>query len=321
MSTRFPLCHYYSSDPSELRREIEWCRTYYDTSNKVDRALFPHNVDYKAATSQQQHNPILLVPHGALCDSGPLVADAFQNYLMLPKNSNVDNTIVVILIGTEHASRSRHKVYCSNFQCWVTPLGPVNVHPTMLESLLEFLPVDNSAFVDEHSIENQLPVLQSVLGEFSMLAINIHGYIEQGDLDTIRFVATKLADTIRHGCAEKDTVVAVVATTDYTHAGPGYCELPPPTSNYQSISDYIRAQDQGFLDVLCTKSDGLAGAEELWKSGNKTSMCGLGATLLTTELARHLGKSRARLLKYAVGSDICDRGLQDQTGFATVVFE
>ena len=49
-------------------------------------------------------------------------------------------------------------------------------------------------------------------------------------------------------------------------------------------------------------------------------MCGLGAAMLTTAIARNLGREEGKLLKYAVGSQICDRGLLDQTGFASLAF-
>ena len=49
-------------------------------------------------------------------------------------------------------------------------------------------------------------------------------------------------------------------------------------------------------------------------------MCGLGAAMLSIELARNFGKTKGELLKYAVGSEICDRGILDQTGFASFTF-
>ena len=74
-----------------------------------------------------------------------------------------------------------------------------------------------------------------------------------------------------------------------------------------------------FLGFVCQEK--LPSMTDVWQGGRTISMCGLGAMLLALELARQLGKGRARLLKYAVGSDICERGLPDQTGFASLVFE
>ena len=250
------------------------------------------------------------MPHGAFCDSGPLVADA----LRCQAASFRDVGAAVVLIGTEHASASRHRVCCSDHARWRTPLGDVPVDGGLLARVRGFVPADASAFAEEHSIENQLPFLQSAFAtrRWSMLALSVHGSVDKSDLSHIAHIGEKLASVLK----ERGNV-AVVATTDYTHAGPFYGELPARTD--ESIPDYIRSRDLPFLQFLCGPQ--LPSAEEVWQRGRQISMCGLGATLLTVELARNLGRTRARLLKYAVGSDICERGLQDQTGFATVVFE
>ena len=96
--------------------------------------------------------------------------------------------------------------------------------------------------------------------------------------------------------------------------GPGYREMPDHTS---TIPNYIRARD---ADVIKSISQ-MDKATDLLRKGQQISMCGLGAALLTVEIARLLSKTNGRLLKYAVGSDICDRGVIDQTGFATFAFE
>ena len=250
------------------------------------------------------------MPHGAFCDSGPLVAHALR--CQAASFRNVVDTVV--LIGTEHASASRHKVCCSDFSRWRTPLGDVPVSDELLAKVKELVPTDASAFVQEHSIENQLPFLQSMFAtrHWSMLALSVHGNVDQSDLSYISYIGERLASVLK-GKGN----VAVVATTDYTHAGPFYGELPVRTD--ESIADYIRSRDLPFLQFLCGPQ--LPSAEEVWQRGRQISMCGLGATLLTVELARKLGRTRANLLLYRVGSDICERGLQDQTGFATVVFE
>ena len=49
-------------------------------------------------------------------------------------------------------------------------------------------------------------------------------------------------------------------------------------------------------------------------------MCGLGAAMLTIEIARNFSKAQGKLIKYAVGTEICDRGVTDQTGFASFSF-
>ena len=51
--------------------------------------------------------------------------------------------------------------------------------------------------------------------------------------------------------------------------------------------------------------------KDIYERGRTISMCGLGSTLFTTELATSLGRTEGKLLRYAVGSDITDRGVAD----------
>ena len=58
----------------------------------------------------------------------------------------------------------------------------------------------------------------------------------------------------------------------------------------------------------------------IYQEGLATSMCGLGVTLFAVEMAREIfGRREGRRLNYAVGSDISQRGLEDQTGFASFI--
>ena len=95
--------------------------------------------------------------------------------------------------------------------------------------------------------------------------------------------------------------------------GPGYGEMPQELSR---IPEYIREKDASLI----TSISEMPNSSELWRKGHKISMCGLGAAMLTIEIARILKKTTGKLLKYAVGSDICDRGVVDQTGFASFTF-
>jgi len=387
-AVRQPLCSYYSPDAASLRQEIEWCRQYYhDIDNRNEKFPYIDNDEPSSVSSNFVRcvPTILLVPHGAYCDSGPLVAHAFRRYL-LPIHATGNNVpsapmrtgaqpslihkappisvvrgspavaetptataseVVVLLIGTEHASASRHLVCCSDYSEWSTPLGSVATDFDLLGDLMNSrslnLPADNCAFAAEHSVENQLPFLQVELEgrQWTMVALSVRGNVDRSEPKEIQMVGRHLAEALVRRCSKTNVQVAVIATTDYTHAGPFYGELPPP--GHQSIPDYIRSRDLPFLYFLCSgdnvgdrdthPEDGLRGqwphqqhrrqlpsATEVWERGRRISMCGLGATLLALEVARNLDRTRAQCIKYAVGSDVCHRALQDQTGFATVAF-
>ena len=213
---RKPLCWYYSSDPDTLQHEIAWCRGFFSGKER-DKSTS------KFFGAGDRNVPILIVPHGAFCDSGPLVAAAFERYI--PRDVDI-----IIFIGTEHESCSRNKIYCCNILQWATPLGILELDEDALKHIHSFLPIDNVPFLGEHSIENQLPFLQSMLMDqpnpWKMVALNVHGCVEKHDLLPIQHAATNLANAVRDIQRRTRKKVAVVATTDYTHAGPGYGEIP-----------------------------------------------------------------------------------------------
>ena len=95
--------------------------------------------------------------------------------------------------------------------------------------------------------------------------------------------------------------------------GPGYGERPEDLSR---LTDYIKERDRPLIESISE----MPTCVDLLKNGKDTSMCGLGAAMLSIELARNIGKTKGKLLKYAVGSEICDRGILDQTGFASFTF-
>ena len=95
--------------------------------------------------------------------------------------------------------------------------------------------------------------------------------------------------------------------------GPSYGERPADLSK---LTDYIKEKDRPLIELVC----GMPTCSDLLESGKDISMCGLGAAMLVIEVARNIGKIKGELLKYAVGSEICDRGILDQTGFASFTF-
>ena len=82
------------------------------------------------------------------------------------------------------------------------------------------------------------------------------------------------------------------------------------------ITEYIKERDAPMIKLI----SGIPSCSELCKIGKTLSMCGLGAAMLTIDIARNIAKTQGKLLQYAVGSEICDRGVQDQTGFASFLF-
>jgi AmmeMemoRadiSam system protein B len=109
----------------------------------------------------------LIAPHAGFVYSGPIAASAYA--LVEPLRDRIRH---VLLLGPSHRVPFRG-LALSSAGTWRTPLGDVRLDrpgATLLEALPQVRVLD-AAHADEHGLEVQLPFLQEVLGEFSLLPI------------------------------------------------------------------------------------------------------------------------------------------------------
>jgi len=129
---------FYPADPDELRMQVEG---FFADVGK------PEGPSPKA----------IIVPHAGTVYSGPIAASAYARI-------QPDGIERVVLLGPSH-----HVLLCgvasSSAELWYTPLGDVS-----LESPADVL-VNDEAHELEHSLEVQLPFLQTVLGEFKLIPL------------------------------------------------------------------------------------------------------------------------------------------------------
>ncbi|MGE0485739.1 MAG: AmmeMemoRadiSam system protein B [Gammaproteobacteria bacterium] len=157
----------------------------------------------------------LIVPHAGYIYSGPAAATAYHHLQSCGHSARR-----VVLVGPPHrvAVRGAATVTCEYFR---TPLGDVAVDTAAAQTLVSSGVVEyvDAAHVPEHSLEVQLPFLQTVLGEFTLLPLLI------GDLppaavagllapwwdrdDTLTVVSTDLSHFLDY-----DTARAVDGDTD-----------------------------------------------------------------------------------------------------------
>ncbi len=113
----------------------------------------------------------LIVPHAGYIYSGSTAARAYQCLLTDPDQINR-----VLLIGPAH------RVYVEGMAIpsvdyFATPLGDVQLDRAALDSIADLpaVQLSDEAHRDEHSLEVQLPFLQTVLGDFSLVPVVVGG--------------------------------------------------------------------------------------------------------------------------------------------------
>jgi AmmeMemoRadiSam system protein B len=143
---------FYPDSPDEVRTAIR--RSFADAVTPATHAAVP-----KA----------LIVPHAGYVYSGAIAASAYSR--IIPARSTIRR---VVLLGPSHRVYVRGLAVPS-VDAFLTPLGAVPID-TMGRDLALELPgvqVDDRAHADEHSLEVQLPFLQSVLDDFTLLPFSV----------------------------------------------------------------------------------------------------------------------------------------------------
>jgi hypothetical protein len=108
-----------------------------------------------------------IVPHAGYPYSGPVAGTAYS--LLQATGSQVRR---VVLIGPAHRVPLRGLALPAE-TAFATPLGEVPLDREMVErtARLELVTVDSEAHAQEHGLEVQLPFLQEVLGDFTLVPL------------------------------------------------------------------------------------------------------------------------------------------------------
>lgn len=129
---------FYPSDPTDLREMIAECLA-------------------KVPSVERKPPKAIIVPHAGYIYSAPIAASAYARV-------QTEGIKRVILLGPAHRVLLRG-VAASSASVWHMPLGDVPVEAP------DGLPVFDEAHAEEHSLEVQLPFLQTVLDEFTLIPL------------------------------------------------------------------------------------------------------------------------------------------------------
>jgi AmmeMemoRadiSam system protein B len=231
-----------------------------------------------------------MVPHAGYAYSGPCAAHL---YASLDKNIRQ-----VILLGVNHRGRGSSAAL-SAAEFWRTPLGEVPVDRAAgerLKSRIDFLAEDDRPHRDEHSIEVQLPFLQSVLREFAFVPLSL-SYLT---LEECRRLGEAVARAYEAGTGA-GTKTLLLASSDLNH--------------YLSPKETERLDALALEKILALDPVGLLESVE----ENNISMCGVIPTAVLLFAANALGAKQARLLKHCHSGDVAR--MREVVGYASVALE
>lgn len=214
----------------------------------------------------------IIVPHAGHIYSGHVAAHAYR----LLQGMDIQR---VIMIGPSH--RIGFNGVSVNFQSgYQTPLGIVPVDQTMVKKLVQtsdiirYLPEAHSR---EHSLEIQLPFLQTVLDDFHIVPI----IMGEQDLSTCSDLAQSLIKIL--GRQEKTLILASTDLSHFHHA------------------KQAKELDTTFIrHVRALNPEGLAEC----LSSHTCEACGGGPVIATMLASRALGVDHVEILNYADSGDV-----------------
>jgi AmmeMemoRadiSam system protein B/AmmeMemoRadiSam system protein A len=241
-----------------------------------DKNILKESVEgflFKAEAKRPSGRLIAIIsPHAGYIFSGQVAAYGYKNL----KGSSIKR---VILIGPSHQVGFKGaSVYTKGG--FRTPLGLVKINEKLAEDLLNetadvrFYP---EAYEKEHSLEVQLPFLQTVLKDFTIVPILISSPTRQ----TLEHLISRLTEMV-------DEKTLLLASTDLSH-----------------YHDYLKTKEMDGKIIAALERLSILDTEKLLRNG-EAELCGAFPVLITMEVSRRVGANMGVLFKYANSGDVTD---------------
>jgi AmmeMemoRadiSam system protein B/AmmeMemoRadiSam system protein A len=223
----------------------------------------------------------LIVPHAGYVFSGQTAAYGYK-YL---STYNLKNPIIILIGQSHHYFLEKPSVYKeSNFK---TPLGEVLLEKNFISQLVtngkNIFTTNPQPHIPEHSLEVQLPFLQYIYPEFTLVPILVSSY----DYDKSYQIAKTIFYTIKNYPTNRPVVI--ICSTDLSH--------------YPKYFDAVNV-DQQTINLIQTL-DAKKYYQQLPKIQNQKienfscALCGDTAVGITLILTNLLETNETKILNYS----------------------
>lgn len=223
-----------------------------------------------------------VAPHAGYVYSGQVAAHLYR------KLWSQERPATVVILGPNHTGYGAGLAVTK--EDFMTPLGVVRTDRELVSKLVDDgFTEDYVAHVYEHSIEVQLPFIQYIGWESTIvpICVGIHDY------DELKDAGRKLGKAIQ---GRND--VLVIASSDMSH--------------------YVPARVAKELDGKAINAILSLDSKKLYETifSNNITMCGFGPAIIMMEAVRG---TKATLLKYATSGDV--HPMRDVVGYASITIE
>ncbi|MCF7958680.1 MAG: AmmeMemoRadiSam system protein B [Phycisphaerae bacterium] len=247
-----------------------------------------------------------IVPHAGWVFSGELALAVFDT---IQKRQSVDTFII---FGAVHSVRTPKALLYDHGQ-WSSPLGTIDVDENLSESLYNACPQlikkDCAGHSREHSIEVQIPFIQHLFKNASIVPIMVP------PIDGADDIGRAAARVIQRS----DKNIICIASTDLTHYGPSY-SYSPMGIGPEALKWAKETNDQFFINLAVTmQADKLVESARLYGSA-----CGAGAVAAAVAAASELGANKGIVTGHTTSAEIMrerfNQASEDSVGYAGIVF-
>ncbi len=256
--------YFYEGRKEALIKRIEWAFTH------------EHGPGYIPKVSEVRSGESIgfVVPHAGYIYSGPVAAHSYA------KLASEGKPEVFVLLGPNHVGAGEI-VSVWDEGVWKTPLGHATVDAELAKEIIsnsQYARPDKLAHYEEHSIEVQIPFLQYLFKDVSIVPISIMYQVPE--------ISEDLAKSILKASSKLGRDLVVIASTDLTHYEPH----DRAVEKDKSVLDKIKSLDpKGLFDVVLRKN---------------ISMCGVAPVMTLLYYAVLRGSSGVEILKYATSGDV-----------------
>jgi AmmeMemoRadiSam system protein B len=186
-----------------------------------------------------------------------------------------------VILGPNHTGLGAQFGLDTNTS-WKTPLGEVAVDARLSGRIMHntsLVQGDSMSHMGEHSVEVQIPFLQVLQKDFTIVPI----VVSYASLDEYRQVGKAIAAAIKDLSMTGD--VTIIASSDMTHYE---SQASAEKKDAIAIDAILTLDEKKLIDVV---------------SKHDISMCGFAPAAIMLAAAKELGATRARLVRYQTSGD------------------
>jgi hypothetical protein len=252
-----------------MRRKAAVAGYFYPHTEKDLRKMITDMVD---PAREKKKSICVVSPHAGFVYSGPVAGAVF---------SSVDLPRRFVILGPSHRGMRTHLAIMSE-GTWETPFGevPIDAHlADLIRNHSDSMEEDNTAHIDEHSLEVQLPFIQYFRKDIAIVPVCIAYETTYEELE-------ELGRSVAKGIKDSQDQVLIVASTDMSH----YVEQEVARKkDFLAIDKILNLNPKGLHDTVTQEN---------------ISMCGFQPTTAAIVASKELDASKAELVKYQTSGDV-----------------